>query len=117
MDSRTHGLQTGQSVLFREVNGMETLNGTARQVTVLSPYSFTIGDTSCLQPYAHGGFFLLVKTPRTYSFETMEQQLSEPHVLTPDFSKPEVRGHRSAPVCLLCCALEPSLSSFLFCPL
>ncbi|XP_045567528.1 ubiquitin-like modifier-activating enzyme 6, partial [Salmo salar] len=89
MDSRTHGLQTGQSVLFREVNGMDSLNGTARQVTVLSPYSFTIGDTSCLQPYAHGGFFLLVKTPRTYSFETMEQQLSEPRVLTPDFSKPE----------------------------
>uniref|UniRef100_A0A8K9WSS6 Ubiquitin-activating enzyme E1 C-terminal domain-containing protein n=1 Tax=Oncorhynchus mykiss TaxID=8022 RepID=A0A8K9WSS6_ONCMY len=89
MDSRTHGLQTGQSVLFREVNGMDTLNGTARQVTVLSPYSFSVGDTSCLQPYAHGGFFLLVKTPRTYSFETMEQQLSEPQVLTPDFSKPE----------------------------
>uniref|UniRef100_A0AAZ3SX91 Ubiquitin-activating enzyme E1 C-terminal domain-containing protein n=1 Tax=Oncorhynchus tshawytscha TaxID=74940 RepID=A0AAZ3SX91_ONCTS len=89
MDSRTHGLQTGQSVLFREVNGMVTLNGTARQVTVLSPYSFAVGDTSCLQPYAHGGYFLLVKTPRTYSFETMEQQLSEPQVLTPDFSKPE----------------------------
>ncbi|XP_036790262.1 ubiquitin-like modifier-activating enzyme 6 [Oncorhynchus mykiss] len=89
MDSRTHGLQTGQSVLFREVNGMDTLNGTARQVTVLSPYSFSVGDTSCLQPYAHGGFFLPVKTPRTYSFETMEQQLSEPQVLTPDFSKPE----------------------------
>uniref|UniRef100_A0A8C7LG80 Ubiquitin like modifier activating enzyme 6 n=1 Tax=Oncorhynchus kisutch TaxID=8019 RepID=A0A8C7LG80_ONCKI len=89
MDSRTHGLQTGQSVLFREVNGMDTLNGTARQVTVLSPYSFAVGDTSCLRPYAHGGFFLLVKTPRTYSFETMEQQLSEPQVLTPDFSKPE----------------------------
>uniref|UniRef100_A0A8K9VBV4 Ubiquitin-activating enzyme E1 C-terminal domain-containing protein n=1 Tax=Oncorhynchus mykiss TaxID=8022 RepID=A0A8K9VBV4_ONCMY len=72
MDSRTHGLQTGQSVLFREVNGMDTLNGTARQVTVLSPYSFSVGDTSCLQPYAHGGFFLLVKTPRTYSFAPLQ---------------------------------------------
>uniref|UniRef100_A0A8C7JIC3 Ubiquitin like modifier activating enzyme 6 n=1 Tax=Oncorhynchus kisutch TaxID=8019 RepID=A0A8C7JIC3_ONCKI len=72
MDSRTHGLQTGQSVLFREVNGMDTLNGTARQVTVLSPYSFAVGDTSCLQPYAHGGFFLLVKTPRTYSFAPLQ---------------------------------------------
>uniref|UniRef100_A0A6Q2Y6G8 Ubiquitin-activating enzyme E1 C-terminal domain-containing protein n=1 Tax=Esox lucius TaxID=8010 RepID=A0A6Q2Y6G8_ESOLU len=89
MDGRTHGLQTGQSILFREVNGMDQLNGTARQVTVLSPYSFAIGDTSGLQPYAHGGFFLLVKTPRTYSFETMEHQLCEPKVLTPDFSKPE----------------------------
>lgn len=33
MDSRTHGLQTGQSVLFREVHGMDELNGTARQIT------------------------------------------------------------------------------------
>ncbi|XP_071385741.1 ubiquitin-like modifier-activating enzyme 6 [Centroberyx affinis] len=89
MDNRTHGLQTGQSVLFREVNGMEELNGTARPVSVLSPHSFAIGDTSHLQPYAHGGFFVLVKTPRTYKFETMERQLCDPQVLTPDFSKPE----------------------------
>ncbi|KAL1024009.1 hypothetical protein UPYG_G00050240 [Umbra pygmaea] len=89
MDGRAHGLQTGQSVLFREVNGMDQINGSARQVTVLSPYSFGIGDTSNLQPYAHGGFFLLVKTPQTYNFETMEQQLRDPQVLTPDFSKPE----------------------------
>ncbi|XP_067106739.1 ubiquitin-like modifier-activating enzyme 6 [Osmerus mordax] len=89
MDSRTHGLQTGQSVLFREVNGMEELNSRSRQVTVLSPHSFAVGDTSHMQQYTHGGFFLLEKTPRTYRFETMERQLCEPHVLTPDFSKPE----------------------------
>ncbi|KAJ8000486.1 hypothetical protein DPEC_G00180630 [Dallia pectoralis] len=89
MDGRTHGLQTEQSVLFREVNGMDQLNGTTRQVTVLSPYSFAIGDTSGLQSYAHGGLFRLVRTPSTYSFETMEHQLCEPQVLTPDLSKPE----------------------------
>ncbi|KAG5848075.1 ubiquitin-like modifier-activating enzyme 6 [Anguilla rostrata] len=89
MDSRTHGLQTGQSVVFREVHGMTELNGTARQITVLSPYSFSIGDTSSLQPYAHGGIFLLVKTPKTFSFRRMGEQLLEPQVLTPDFSKPE----------------------------
>lgn len=33
MDNQPHGLQTGQSVVFREVNGMEELNGTARQVS------------------------------------------------------------------------------------
>lgn len=37
-------------------------------VLVLSPHSFEIGDTSQLQPYAHGGFFVMVKTPKTYSF-------------------------------------------------
>uniref|UniRef100_A0AAQ5YHE0 E1 ubiquitin-activating enzyme n=2 Tax=Amphiprion ocellaris TaxID=80972 RepID=A0AAQ5YHE0_AMPOC len=89
MDNQPHGLQTGQSVVFREVSGMMELNSTARQVSVLSPHSFAIGDTSQLQPYAHGGFFVLVKTPKTYKFETMEQQLCDPQVLTPDFSKPE----------------------------
>jgi len=33
MDNQPHGLQTGQSVVFREVNGMVELNGTARQVS------------------------------------------------------------------------------------
>ncbi|KAM9362971.1 ubiquitin-like modifier-activating enzyme 6 [Symphorus nematophorus] len=89
MDNQPHGLQTGQSVVFREVNGMVELNGSVRQVSVLSPHSFAIGDTSQLRPYAHGGFFVLVKTPKTYRFETMERQLCDPQVLTPDFSKPE----------------------------
>uniref|UniRef100_A0A671UIE0 E1 ubiquitin-activating enzyme n=1 Tax=Sparus aurata TaxID=8175 RepID=A0A671UIE0_SPAAU len=89
MDNQPHGLQTGQSVVFREVNGMVELNSSVRQVSVLSPHSFAIGDTSPFQPYAHGGFFVLVKTPKTYRFETMEQQLCDPKLLTPDFSKPE----------------------------
>uniref|UniRef100_A0A8C1B266 E1 ubiquitin-activating enzyme n=1 Tax=Cyprinus carpio carpio TaxID=630221 RepID=A0A8C1B266_CYPCA len=90
MDSRTHGLQTGQSVCFKEINGMTELNGTTHQVTVLSPYSFAIGDTSSFQAFAHGGIFRLVKTPKTFNFEMMEQQLCDPRLLTPDFSKPEV---------------------------
>uniref|UniRef100_A0A672K5D6 E1 ubiquitin-activating enzyme n=1 Tax=Sinocyclocheilus grahami TaxID=75366 RepID=A0A672K5D6_SINGR len=68
MDSRTHGLQTGQSVCFKEINGMIELNGTTHQVTVLSPYSFAIGDTSSFRPFAHGGIFRLVKTPKTFNF-------------------------------------------------
>uniref|UniRef100_A0A3Q3W5P7 Ubiquitin-like modifier-activating enzyme 6 n=1 Tax=Mola mola TaxID=94237 RepID=A0A3Q3W5P7_MOLML len=88
MDNQPHGLQTGQSVVFREVKGMVELNGTAKHVSI-SPHSFTIGDTSQLQPYAHGGSFVLVKTPKTFRFETIERQLCDPQVLTPDFSKPE----------------------------
>uniref|UniRef100_A0A3Q3L5N7 E1 ubiquitin-activating enzyme n=1 Tax=Labrus bergylta TaxID=56723 RepID=A0A3Q3L5N7_9LABR len=72
MDNQPHGLQTGQSVVFREVNGMSELNRTSRQVSVLSPHSFAIGDTSGLQPYEHGGFFVLVKTPKTYRFAPLQ---------------------------------------------
>ncbi|XP_057700009.1 ubiquitin-like modifier-activating enzyme 6 [Corythoichthys intestinalis] len=89
LDNQPHCLQTGQCIVFREVNGMEELNGTSRQVTVLSPHSFAIGDTSQLQEYTHGGFFVLLKTPKMYTFETLERQLWDPQVLTPDFSKPE----------------------------
>ncbi|KAI5628218.1 ubiquitin-like modifier-activating enzyme 6, partial [Silurus asotus] len=89
MDSRTHGLQTGQSVSFREINGMNELNGTTHQITVLSPYSFAISDTSSFSPYLHGGIIQMVKMPKTYHFETMEQQLQDPQLLIPDFSKPE----------------------------
>uniref|UniRef100_A0A673KTQ0 Ubiquitin-like modifier-activating enzyme 6 n=1 Tax=Sinocyclocheilus rhinocerous TaxID=307959 RepID=A0A673KTQ0_9TELE len=89
MDSRAHGLQTGQSVCFKEINGMSELNGSTHQVTVLSPYSFAVGDTSSFQPYAHAGIFRLVMMPKIFTFETMEQQLSDPRLLTPDFSKPE----------------------------
>lgn len=89
MDNHPHGLETGQSVVFREVNGMDELNGTVREVSVLSPHTFTIGDTTLLSPYAHGGFVVLVKTSKTYTFETMGKQLCDPQVLIPDLSKPE----------------------------
>ncbi|KAK7929426.1 hypothetical protein WMY93_005821 [Mugilogobius chulae] len=89
MDNHPHGLETGQCVIFREVNGMDELNGTVRKISVLSPHSFTIGDTTQLCPYAHGGFVVLVKTPKTYKFETMEKQLGDPQVVIPDLSKPE----------------------------
>uniref|UniRef100_A0A674NBJ8 Ubiquitin-like modifier-activating enzyme 6 n=1 Tax=Takifugu rubripes TaxID=31033 RepID=A0A674NBJ8_TAKRU len=78
MDNRPHGLQTGQSVVFREVNGMEELNGTVQHVSVLSPHSFAIGDTSQLQPYAHGGFVFLMKTPKTCRFVSWPFATSAP---------------------------------------
>lgn len=89
MDNHPHGLETGQCVVFREVNGMDELNGSVREVSVLSSHSFTIGDTTQLCPYAHGGFVVLVKSSKTYTFETMGKQLCDPQVLIPDLSKPE----------------------------
>lgn len=37
-------------------------------VIVLSSHSFAVGDTSQLQLYTHGGFFVMVKTPKMYRF-------------------------------------------------
>ncbi|XP_043916928.1 ubiquitin-like modifier-activating enzyme 6 [Protopterus annectens] len=89
IDSRPHTLETGQSVVLREVNGMSSLNGTTHQVTVISPYSFSIGDTTHMDPYQHGGIAVQVKMPKIFCFETLSEQLFDPHCLIVDFSKPE----------------------------
>ncbi|XP_078287431.1 ubiquitin-like modifier-activating enzyme 6 [Rhinoraja longicauda] len=89
MDNANHGLETGQFVTFREINGMTELNGSVLQVTVLSLYSFSIGDTSSLGPYLHGGIAVQRKMPKTFAFEDLETQLLNPRCFTVDFSKSE----------------------------
>ncbi|XP_072445234.1 ubiquitin-like modifier-activating enzyme 6 isoform X2 [Chiloscyllium punctatum] len=89
MDNRNHGLETGQFVTFREINGMTELNESVQQVTVLSPYSFSIGDTSSLEPYLHGGIAVQLKVPKQFTFESLDTQLLRPQCLIIDYSKPE----------------------------
>lgn len=36
--------------------------------SVVSPYSFSIGDTSEMEPYLHGGIAVQVKTPKMFYF-------------------------------------------------
>eukprot|EP00079_Xenopus_tropicalis_P014529 XP_004911132.1 PREDICTED: ubiquitin-like modifier-activating enzyme 6 isoform X2 [Xenopus tropicalis] len=88
-ENRPHKLENGQFVTFREVNGMTSLNGSRHQITVISPYSFSIGDTAHMEPYQHGGIAVQIKMFKTFSFETLEMQLENPTYLTVDFSKPE----------------------------
>uniref|UniRef100_A0A673GJF2 E1 ubiquitin-activating enzyme n=1 Tax=Sinocyclocheilus rhinocerous TaxID=307959 RepID=A0A673GJF2_9TELE len=81
----------GTNFFIREEDVVEAVHS---RVAELNPYVqvnvFAIGDTSSFRPFAHGGIFRLVKTPKTFKFEMMEQQLCDPRLLTPDFSKPEV---------------------------
>ncbi|KAG8454317.1 hypothetical protein GDO86_000819 [Hymenochirus boettgeri] len=88
-ENRPHNLESGQFVAFREVHGMTSLNGSRHQITVISPYSFSIGDTSNMEPYQHGGIALQIKMSKTFSFETLEKQLENPTYLTADLSKIE----------------------------
>ncbi|XP_060103829.1 ubiquitin-like modifier-activating enzyme 6 [Heteronotia binoei] len=89
LDNNPHKLETGQFVAFREINGMSCLNGSMHQITVLSPYSFSIGDTTDMEPYLHGGIAVQVKTLKTFHFEQLGKQLINPTYLVADFSKPE----------------------------
>ena len=64
-----HELETGDFVTFSEIVGMEGLNqSAAREVTVITPYSFSIGDTSELDEYTDKGVVTEVKTPVTLQF-------------------------------------------------
>ncbi|XP_069486598.1 ubiquitin-like modifier-activating enzyme 6 isoform X1 [Ambystoma mexicanum] len=92
LENHPHKLETGHLVTFREVNGMSSLNGSRHSITV-SPYSFSIGDTSGIEPYEHGGIAVQIKTPKTFHFESLEKQLQCPNYLVADFSKPEAPLH------------------------
>ncbi|CAI8051799.1 Ubiquitin-like modifier-activating enzyme 6 [Geodia barretti] len=91
-EGQLHGLVTGDHVEFREVVGMETLNGKTFPVKVVSPSQFAIScDTSGpdFTPYQHGGIARQVKVPKTLTFESLESQLRTPDCLLVDFAKME----------------------------
>ena len=44
-----HGLETGDFVKFVDLDGMRELSNVERQVKVLTPFTFSIGDTSSLR--------------------------------------------------------------------
>ncbi|KAM9677988.1 ubiquitin-like modifier-activating enzyme 6 isoform 1-T1 [Trichechus inunguis] len=89
LENHPHKLETGQFVTFREINGMTGLNGSTQQITVVSPFSFSIRDTTELEPYLHGGIAVQVKTPKIFYFESLEKQIKHAKCLIADFSKPE----------------------------
>lgn len=88
LDESRHNLENGDYVTFSEVEGMTELNGcTPRPVTVLGPYTFSVGDTSGLSDYVRGGIATQVKMPKTVSFKSFSASLAEPDFLISDFAK------------------------------
>ena len=67
-----HDLETGDFVTFSEVAGMSALNEfKPQEVTVLTPYSFSIGDTLQLPEYTGGGIVTEFKAPVTLQFVSL----------------------------------------------
>ena len=90
LDEHRHGFESGDYVTFSEVQGMEGLNGSEpREVEVLGPYSFSIGDTRGLGEYVRGGIATQVKMPKAVKFKSLRQSLLEPECLISDFAKME----------------------------
>ena len=88
LDEKRHGFQDGDYVTFSEVQGMNELNSCApRQIKVLGPFTFSIGDTSDLSEYSRGGICVQVKMPVKLQFRDLESSLIEPEFLISDFAK------------------------------
>lgn len=88
LDETRHGLNDGDYVTFSEVQGMTELNGCPpMKITVLGPYTFSIGDTSKFGEYISGGIATQVKMPKTLSFKSLEEAEREPEYLISDFGK------------------------------
>jgi ubiquitin-activating enzyme E1 len=87
-DEARHGLETGDKVTFSEIEGMVELNGCEpREVKVLGPYTFSIGDTSGLSQYVRGGIATQVKQPKILNFKSLADSYADPDFVISDFAK------------------------------
>lgn len=77
-EDRKHRFTTGDHVTFSEVQGMEEVNGKTFEIKVLSPYSFSIGDTSKFSDYKREGTATQVKMPEEVNFRKLEASLLTP---------------------------------------
>ncbi|XP_041459410.1 ubiquitin-like modifier-activating enzyme 1 [Lytechinus variegatus] len=88
LDESRHGFESGDYVSFSEVQGMTELNGCQpREIKVLGPYTFGIGDTSNLSDYVRGGIVAQVKMPQNVAFKSLRESLAEPEMIMTDFAK------------------------------
>uniref|UniRef100_A0A2S2NJW1 E1 ubiquitin-activating enzyme n=1 Tax=Schizaphis graminum TaxID=13262 RepID=A0A2S2NJW1_SCHGA len=88
MDESRHGFEDGDYVTFQEVQGMTEINGCKpKKITVLGPYTFSIGDTTSYSDYIKGGIATQVKMPKKLNFKSLKDSLAEPEYLISDFSK------------------------------
>ncbi|XP_015379860.1 PREDICTED: ubiquitin-like modifier-activating enzyme 1 [Diuraphis noxia] len=88
MDESRHGFEDGDYVTFQEVQGMTEINGCKpKKITVLGPYTFSIGDTTSYSDYIKGGYVTQVKMPKKLNFKSLKNSLAEPEYLISDFGK------------------------------
>lgn len=77
-DEKRHGYEDGDWVTFREIQGMTEVNDQKFQIEVISPFSFSIGDTTKFGAYTREGIVEEVKVPRKMPFRSLKEALEEP---------------------------------------
>ncbi|OQR96570.1 ubiquitin activating enzyme, E1 family [Achlya hypogyna] len=88
-DDSRHQMETGDHVTFREIQGLEHLNGCATlPITVTGPYTFTIANTTETTTSGGFGYVTQVKQPVTLRFKPMDVATETPgEFLMSDFAK------------------------------
>lgn len=80
-EDQRHGLQDGDYVTFEEVEGMTELNlehSQARAIKVLTPFTFTIEDTTLYKPYSGTkGYFQQVRRGKFFEFKPLAEVLTK----------------------------------------
>jgi len=87
LDEVRHGFEDGDVVKFTEVVGMAEVNEKEFTVTVIGPYTFSIGDTTGFSDYVKGGVATQVKKPKVLHFHNLEDSIAQPEHLFTDFAK------------------------------
>eukprot|EP01133_Synstelium_polycarpum_P005912 gene5912-6843_t len=87
MENQMHQLESGDTITFREVQGMSEINGTRHQVKVINPNSFSIGDTSSFTPYTSGGIISDIKIVQSIDYKSMRESIPNPDFLDFDLVK------------------------------
>ncbi|ELU11611.1 hypothetical protein CAPTEDRAFT_162959 [Capitella teleta] len=93
VDETRHSYESGDHVTFSEVQGMTQLNGCEpKEVKVLGPYTFSIGDISEMSDYTKGGIVTQVKVPKFISMKSIKSAMDAPEFVLTDFAKFERPG-------------------------
>lgn len=89
LDGYRHNLEQGDSVTFKEIEGMTELNNCKpMKVTKINDaFSFEIEDTSLFKEYKGEGLFIQVKTPITINFKTFKDNIDNPKFISTDYGK------------------------------
>ncbi|CAH3177011.1 unnamed protein product, partial [Porites evermanni] len=86
----TNGEQPVSNMISSVSKGMTELNQCEpREIKVLGPYTFSIGDTSAYSEYVRGGIVSQVKMPKVVKFKSFRDSLTAPEFVLTDFGKME----------------------------
>eukprot|EP00331_Platyophrya_macrostoma_P026910 CAMPEP_0176448834 /NCGR_PEP_ID=MMETSP0127-20121128/26065_1 /TAXON_ID=938130 /ORGANISM="Platyophrya macrostoma, Strain WH" /LENGTH=1012 /DNA_ID=CAMNT_0017835951 /DNA_START=78 /DNA_END=3116 /DNA_ORIENTATION=+ len=90
-EDKRHGFEDGDTIVFKEVKGMSEINGQRYVIKVLSPFQFSIGDTSAFGKYLQDGIAEQIKVPTYINFKSLEESLAEPLCKSfPMFENPDL---------------------------